>query len=259
MIKFEIMAALFASGLIIGASDPALAQTLTDAAGMTKTSTPAAPAKPKKVLKYLTAADIDPKRLLPAPPTDGSAMALADLAELHRIIAARTPQRLAQAQWDDDHEDASAFNATVGAGFDVSKLAITAELLEVVNIDASLAGAAAKTLFNRKRPWAVDTTIPTCDPNDAPLTSYPSGHSTRGYAIAMTYALLIPEKAQAFMSRGADYAYSRQVCGSHYPSDTAASQALAASLVATLIKNPEFQAKLEAARSELRAAHVTGQ
>ena len=222
-------------------------------------SAPAVPAKPKKVLKYLTAADIDPKRLLPPPPVEGSAMALADLAELHRIIAARTPERLAQAKWDDDHENASAFDATVAPGFDVSKLPITAELLEVVNIDASLAGAAAKTLFARKRPWAVDATIPTCDPNDAPLTSYPSGHSTRGYAIAMTYALLIPEKAQAFMIRGADYAYSRQVCGSHYPSDTAASQALAAALVATLIKNPEFQAKLEAARAELRETNHTGQ
>jgi acid phosphatase (class A) len=220
---------------------------------------PTLPAKPKKVLKYLTAADIDPKRLLPAPPADGSAMALADLAELHRIVAARTPERLAQAQWDDDHEDASAFNETVASGFDVSKLPVTAALLEDVNIEASLAASAAKALFTRKRPWAVDATIPTCDPNDMPLTSYPSGHATRGYAIAMTYALMIPEKAQAFMNRGADYAYSRQVCGSHYPSDTAASQALGAALVASLIKNPQFQTKLEAARAELRAAHYTGQ
>lgn len=258
MIEPKIVAALFAFGLMVSWSNPTSAQSLTHLT-TTPTSATAVPAKPKKVLKYLVASDIDPKRLLPPPPVDGSVMALADLAELHRIIAARTPERLTQAQWDDDHENASAFNATVAAGFDVSKLPVTAELLEDVNIDAGLAGAAAKSLFNRKRPWAVDPTIPTCDPNDAPLTSYPSGHSTRGYAIAMTFALLIPEKAQAFMSRGADYAYSRQVCGSHYPSDTAASQALAAALVATLIKNPEFQAKLEAARAELRTGHYTGQ
>jgi acid phosphatase (class A) len=252
---------LLVSTILIAAISLA-APVLTSAASAqvaSKPSAPSVPAKPKKVLKYLMVSDIDPKRLLPPPPVDGSAMALADLAELHRIVAARTPERFAQAQWDDDHEDASAFNATVTAGFDVAKLPMTAELLEDVNVDAGLAAAAAKSLFARKRPWAVDPTIPTCDPNDAPLTSYPRGHSTRGYAIAMTYALLIPEKAQAFMSRGADYAYSRQVCGSHYPSDTVASQALAASLVATLNKNPEFQAKLEAARTELRSGHYTGQ
>ena len=211
-------------------------------------------AKPVKVLQYLTPDDIDPARLLPAPPADGSPAAQAEIAELHRIIAARTAERLAQARWDDDHEDASAFFATVASGFDLKALPVTAEVLHVVETDASLAAGRAKALFARKRPWVADPTIPTCDPDDKPLTSYPSGHATYGYSLAMTYAVLIPEKAQAFMGRASDYAFSREVCGAHYASDTRASQALSAAVITALLKNPEFQAKLNAARAELKAA-----
>ena len=217
---------------------------------------PAAPpaAKPAKVLQFLTPADIDPARLLPPPPADGSAAAQAEIAELHRIIAARTPDRFAQAKWDDEHEDASAFFATVAPAFDLKALPATAEVLHAVETDASLAAGRAKALFARKRPWVVDPSIPNCDPEDKPLTSYPSGHATYGYSLAMTYAVLMPDKAQAFMTRASDYAFSREVCGAHYPSDTQASQALSAALVTALLKNPDFQAKLDVARTELKAA-----
>jgi len=211
-------------------------------------------AKPAKVLQYLTPADIDPARLLPPPAADGSAAAKAELAELHRIIETASPERLSQARWDDEHEDASAFFTTAGAGFDLKALPATAEVLHVVETDVSLAAGRAKTLFARKRPWVIDPTIKTCDPDDKPLTSYPSGHATYGYSLAMTYAVLMPDKAQAFMSRAADYAFSREVCGAHYPSDTEASQALSAAVVTALLKNPEFGAKVEAAKAELKAA-----
>lgn len=215
---------------------------------------PATAAMPAKVLRYLTVDDIDPARLLPPPPAEGSAATKAELAELHRVIAASSPERMAQARWDDDHEDASAFFATAGAGFDLKALPATAEVLQAVETDASMAASRAKALFARKRPWVTDPTIKTCDPDDKPLTSYPSGHASYGYSLAMTYAVLMPDKAQAFMSRAADYAFSREVCGAHYPSDTQASQALSAAVVTALLKNPEFQAKLDAARAELKAA-----
>ena len=211
-------------------------------------------AKPAKVLQFLTPADIDPARLLPPPPPEGSAAAQAELAELHRIIGARTPERFAQARWDDAHEDASAFFATIAPGFDLKALPATAEVLHIVETDVSLAAGRAKTLFARKRPWVVDPSIPNCDPDDKPLTSYPSGHATYGYSLAMTYAVLMPDKAQALLTRASDYAFSREVCGAHYPSDTQASQALSAAVVTALLKNPDFQAKLDAARAELKAA-----
>lgn len=223
---------------------------------LAQTAPPAPAAKPVKVLKYLVPADIDPQRLLPPPPIDGSSVNKAELADMHRIIDTATPERMAQAKWDDDHEDPSMYVPTLGAGFDLAKLPATAEILAIVQNDASIAASAAKKTFLRKRPWAVDTTIKTCDPDDKPLTSYPSGHSTLGYSLGMTLAVLIPEKSQLLMTRAHDYAYSRVVCGAHYDSDTRASQALAAAFVTALLKSPEFEAKLTAAHAELKAAKL---
>lgn len=216
---------------------------------------PAAP-KPPKVLQLLAPADIDPNRLLPPPSVDGSEANRAELAEIHRIIGAASPDRMAQAKWDDDHEDPSMYAATIGAGFDLAKLPATAEVLAIVQNDASVAASTAKKTFQRKRPWVVDATVKTCDPDDKPLTAYPSGHATLGYSLGMTLAVLIPEKSQAFMARASDYAFSRVVCGSHYPSDTQASQALAASFVTALLKDPQFQARMKTAHAELQVAKL---
>ena len=91
---------------------------------------------------------VDP---LPPPPEEGSEAHKADLADLHRIIAARTPERLAQAKWDDEHEDPSAYYATIGGGFDLKTLPATAALLAVVTVSwASVApptGASPAPLF----------------------------------------------------------------------------------------------------------------
>lgn len=220
--------------------------------GLAQTAAPAA--KPQKVLQLLTPADVVPARLLPPPPAEGSALEKADLAEIRRAIAEASSERRAQAKWDDDHEDPSMFVPTLGERFDMERLPATREVLAIVQNDASVAADGAKKFFLRKRPWAVDASIQSCDPGDKPLTSYPSGHATLGYSLAMTLAVLIPEKAQALMTRGQDYAYSRVVCGSHYVTDTRASQALAAAFVTALLKDPAFQAKLSAAHAELKAA-----
>ena len=234
---------LLISAAIIAAPLPALAQT----------AAPPAP-KPPKVLQLLTPADVEPTRLLPPPPAEGSALEKADLADVRRAIADASPERHAQAKWDDDHEDPSMYVPTLGEGFDMAELPATREVLAIVQNDASVAAGGAKKLFLRKRPWAVDPSIQTCDPNDKPLTSYPSGHATLGYSLGMTLAVLIPEKSQALMARAQDYAYSRVVCGSHYVTDTRASQALSAAFVTALLKAPAFQTKLAAAHAELKAA-----
>jgi acid phosphatase (class A) len=213
--------------------------------------------KPKKVLVLLAPADIDPNRLVPPPPAEGSPRALADIAELHRVIAAASPERLAQAKWDDDHESPELLAPTLGPAFDLKALPATAELLSLVQMDADVAASAAKKMFPRKRPWAADPTIRTCDPGDKPLTSYPSGHATLGYSLALTMAAAMPDKAQALLARATDYAYSRQVCGSHFASDGQASQGLATAVVTALLSKPEFQAKLAAAHAELAAKGLT--
>jgi acid phosphatase (class A) len=224
---------------------------------------------PKK-LKFLTPAEIDPGRLLPPPPADGSDTQKQEMTDLKRLLKARTPQRFEQAKWDQDHEDASAFAAVLGPQFDLKALPATARLLADVENDQSVAASTAKEYFHRVFPAVIDTSI--TDLNCSPAAvragaakpggrvrrSYPSGHATLGYSVGVVLATLIPEKEQAIQARAADYALSREVCAEHYHSDVDASHVLGTAVGIMLLNNAALRPEIEAAKAELRASHLTG-
>jgi len=213
-----------------------------------------------KKLKVLTSAETDPSRLLPPPAPDGSASQQRELAEVERLVKTRTPERLAQAKWDNDHEDPSAFYATLGPDFDLKKLTDTAKLLAIVLNDQSVVASASKVFFHRKAPVAA--AVPAVDvekPAERSLRSYPSGHATMGYSLGIVLSALMPEKSQAILARAAEYAYSREVCGDHYHSDVEASHALGSALGILLLNNSALKPQIEASKAELRAAHLTMQ
>jgi acid phosphatase (class A) len=217
-------------------------------------------------LMYLTDDQIDPGRLLPPPPKDGSENQRKELAEVKHLVQTRTAARYEQAKWDNEHEDPAAFAATLGLEFDLKKLPATAKLLAAVMNDQHIAAGRAKEFFHRKFPVAVEQSVGdyhawSCDadvkkPADRPLRSYPSGHSTMSYSVGVVLAALMPEKAQAILARAADYAYSREVCGDHYHADIEASHALGSALGMMLLNNRALQPQVQAAKAELRANHI---
>lgn len=219
---------------------------------------PAQAAASKPVLAFLTEADIEPTHILPPPPVDGSAIARAELAELHRIGAATTPEQFEEAKWDNDHEDGMIFQSAIAPGFDLANLPATAKLLAEVRNEEAIASTAAKNTFKRNRPWIVDTTLKTCSRDEKPQTSYPSGHSTMGFAMAVVLTKAMPELSGNIMGRARDYAYHRMVCGMHYRADIVAGQTLGTAVAVQMLKDPKFQTDLDAARAELKAAHLTG-
>jgi acid phosphatase (class A) len=86
-------------------------------------------------------------------------------------------------------------------------------------------------------------------------SSYPSGHSTLGYAWALALAELAPQRADAILLRGREYGDSRVICGVHFPSDVDAGRVLAAGVVARLHADADFRRALDAARRELSRAY----
>jgi acid phosphatase (class A) len=222
--------------------------------------------KVQKTLMYLTPEQIDPSRLLQPPAKDGSEIQQREMAAVKQLIKTRTAERFAQAKWDAAHEDASPFAATIGPAFDLEKLPATAKLLQSVLNDQAVAASTAKDYFHRKFPVTAEMPASysewTCDagdrkPDSRPLRSYPSGHSTLGYSVGVVLAWLIPEKSQAILIRAADYAYSREVCGDHYHSDVEASRAYGTALGVMLLNNAALKPQIDAAKAELRAAHIT--
>ena len=249
MIRSFIPTMMLAAAL--GFAGAAAAQT--DAAAPTM-------ARPAKTLQVLTEAQVDPALLLPPPFKDGSDEQKAELGDVQKAYKNRTPERRAQAEWDDKHESVELFAATLGPKFDLSKLPVTARLVAVVENEQSVTANIAKRYFLRNRPWAMDSSLVPCDykPDAKPLTSYPSGHATLGYSLGLVLAALMPEKAQPVLTRARDYAYSRIVCADHYASDLEASHVLATEMVMLMMKDAKFAADFNAAKAELKAAGLTG-
>jgi acid phosphatase (class A) len=213
--------------------------------------------KPEKTLKFLTTAQLTPQTMLPAPPAEGSLEAVAELDEVRTIVKTASAERHAQAEWDGEHEDISAFAALV-PGFDAAKLPATKALFDDVVNEEDLGTKIPKTYFARKRPYQLDAAIPVCKGEGGTKpTSYPSGHTTLGYTMAVVMSDLFPDKAPAIFARAKDYSYSRLVCGVHFRSDLVAGQVLGTYMGKELLENAAFRKELEASRAELKAAGLT--
>lgn len=240
-----------ASLVVIGCGFGAIAQPV---------AKPAMP-KPPATSKFLLPNELDASVVVPPPPADGSPEADLELADLHRLTASRTPERLAQAEHDAAVEDATVIAEIFGPALDLQRLPATALLFADLRTEDSVAAKAAKKYFHRPRPWEVDAALAAdpahaeCDPGE-PNTSYPSGHATMGYAAAAVFAQLMPGNAQIILARASNYAESRLFCAAHFSSDLEAGHVLATALVAKLMTKPAFQAELGAARAELTAAHL---
>lgn len=214
----------------------------------------AAPA-PKAPL-LLDQNNFDPALLLPPPPVDDSLAAKGELAELHRIDQSRDPAELAQAKQDDEVKNVAIFADTLGPSFDLDRLPATASLFKTVRAEEKGAANRAKNHFLRKRPWIVDPTLHSCFTDDEPQSSYPSGHTTMGYAMAGILVRLVPSRAPAILARAASYARGRLVCEVHFPTDVAAGQVYGTMVAERLMQLPAFRAQFDAAAAELAAAHL---
>ncbi len=125
----------------------------------------------------------------------------------------------------------------------------------------SLAPRGAKKKYNRIRPF-VYYGEPTCYKDDEARLSkdggYPSGHSARGWAIALILAEINPANKDAILERGLDMGRSRVICGYHWASDVENARIIGAANVAALHSNPWFIRDLNAVKTEFAALRKSG-
>jgi PAP2 superfamily len=67
--------------------------------------------------------------------------------------------------------------------------------------------------------------------------SYPSGHTTYGYTGSLLLAILVPERYQEMITRGAEYGNDRIIVGAHYVMDVMGGRTLALYDMAHLLAN----------------------
>ena len=201
---------------------------------------------------YVDTPQIRAFEILPTPPAANSAITQADLAELHRLQTLRTPVQVMRAVADENDESIFLFRDVLGSEFTPVALPLTAALGARVTETESAIVDPAKNQFKRVRPYNLDKTLqPVCKTKTV-ADSYPSGHTTVGYLLALSLIDMIPELRDQLLARADDYAHNRLMCGVHYPSDLAASRPLAYAVHAAMNASPEYQREVAAAGAELR-------
>lgn len=238
-------------------------------AGCASVGTPVPPTqlpevRPGYVAGYLQPNELpDSKALLPAPPAPGSAAMAAD-AEVYRTTRAlRETPRWAQAAKDAEllfPKATEHFSCALDMPISAEATPHLNMLLRRVRMDSSRATDKAKDSYQRKRPF-METGDAICTPKEQArlkADSYPSGHSSIGWAWALVLTEAAPDRADAILARGLAYGQSRVVCGVHWKSDVEAGRIVAAGTVSRLHSNPVFVAQLAEARKEIAAARAAG-
>jgi acid phosphatase (class A) len=205
---------------------------------------------------YLSGREVDFHSFLSGPPPVDSLWDRADQGLVEAF------QAVDDARWQLADLDANAlyprFEQSFGSPIDKKSSPALVNLLDRSIADVDATAAAAKDHFHRPRPFQRLQLQRVCDkasppkPEDHPTrgNSYPSGHSTHGWAVAMILARVAPDRSEALMARAEEYEESRLVCGMHFPSDVEAGHEVAVAVVAHLDASREFQADLNKARKE---------
>jgi acid phosphatase (class A) len=202
--------------------------------------------------------------LLPPPPAEGStAFALDKDVSQNSLPLHGTPR------WDLATEDANlkfpqvagTFSCALNAPISEQETPHLYSLLQRTLEDALHSTNMAKNHYMRTRPFVVNKE-PTCTPDwESSMMksgSYPSGHTTIGWAWALVLSEVAPERTDTILSRGRAYGQSRVICNAHWQSDVIEGRIVGAATVARLHSVPEFRAAIEAAKSELATVRAKG-
>jgi acid phosphatase (class A) len=198
--------------------------------------------------------------LLPAPPAPDSAAFAADQAAYQQaLLLVGTPR------WNLAATDAQfpvdTFSCALGVAVHPDTTPHLAMLLRRSLTDAGLATYAAKTHYQRQRPFVANGGS-ICTPDDEAVLrddgSYPSGHTAIGWAWALLLSEVAPERQDALLARGVAFGDSRVVCAVHWRSDVIAGSLIGAGVVAKLHSDADFLAQLEAAKAEVAEARKSG-
>ena len=201
---------------------------------------------------YFDNQTIDLTQVLPPPPANDSPDTKAELGELLVIQVARTPDMVARAQAD-AVEEVWRFADVIGPKFNPETLPKTAALFERLVATDNAVVDPAKTTFARMRPHMISDLIkPVVKLSSS--GSWPSSHAALGTLMGIVLGDMIPEKRAAIMERAWSYAENRLVAGMHFPSDVEMGRVSGSVIAAFALKQPQFLADYDAAKSELRAA-----
>ena len=198
----------------------------------------------------------DGTKYLPAPPDTSSISYLNDFHQYQWGKSMRHTERGRKAIFDADVSTDSIMKGFAESfGISVTKKSapeIYALIERMIN-DAGNAVRTAKNRYNRKRPYVQynePTAVPAEEEELRHSGSYPSGHSPRGWAVALVLAEIDTTDQDQILKHGYEYGQSRVIAGYHYQSDVDAARLAAGATVARLHADGSFASQIAKAKKE---------
>lgn len=203
--------------------------------------------------------------LLPGPPDAASIAFLYDQARYNWGKSLRNTPRGEQAFQDarvDGQHLPDSFSEAFGININPQDTPEIYKLIVGMREDAGdLATRAAKDYYNRTRPYSFYGEN-TCNPEQqAELStngSYPSGHTSIGWATALVLSELNPDRIDEILQRGYQMGESRVICGYHFQSDVDAGRITGSGIVARLHADQGFNDQLAKAKKEFANLQKAG-
>ena len=129
----------------------------------------------------------------------------------------------------------------------------TAKLINYLVSDATYGTSRAKRHYDRKRPFLQfnDGTLIPEEEETHHTPSYPSSHASAGWAVALVFTELCPDRQETLLNWGYQFGESRIIAGYHYRSDVDAGRLTASAIVARLHADSSFLEQLKKARREI--------
>ena len=215
---------------------------------------------PQRVEPYLDVKDVpNAVVFLPPPPEEGTPQFELDEAQYEwgktQRAGARGIRAVREATTDVDSM-AAMFSGAFGMKLSKETTPKTILLLDRSIRTFRLGATGPKEAYLRLRPYVFHhegTLIPGEEEGLRRTGSYPSGHTVRGWGMALVLAELNPERQDTLLKAGYEWGQSRVIAGYHWQSDVDASKLLSSATFARLQTSPEFRADFEAAQAEIRA------
>ena len=209
---------------------------------------------------YLTADEV-PNAVywLPEPPAPGSSQFMYDISQYYwgkqqRLDSLRAKKAIREAAY----EVADMVPQFCGAfGMEISKQKTPAiyKVLNRTTLTIRLSATKPKATYMRKRPYVYfnePTLVPKEEDELRTEGSYPSGHTVRGWGMALLLSEINPDAQNELFKLGYEWGQSRVIAGFHWQSDVDASRMLASACYARLHACQDFLDDLAAARKEFQ-------
>ena len=194
---------------------------------------------------------------LPAPPEPGSTQFTHDINQYYwgkaqRQDSARAQQAIREVVFD-TAPMAELFSPAFGMEISEEKTPAIFKVLHRSMMTIRLSASKPKATYLRLRPY-VRFNEPTLFPDDEEELrnqgSYPSGHTVRGWGMALVLCEINPDAQNELFKMGYEWGQSRVIAGYHWQSDVDASRMLAAAAYARLHACDAFLEDMAAARKE---------